>query len=199
MSESTGSSDKSASKSSEPKSKPKDSSSCDASTSKSAESAGDASTSKSAEGAGDASTSKSAESAGDASTSKSAESAGDGDGGKSAKESIGGQTDIHYGFFSSVRTPEYRSGWDDIWGKQDPGQSAKKGAKSRSNANSESKAGARPATANLTLADLPDDIRDGLVEAARRKMRKSRSSYDKLDASGLVDWTISVTVSGRRT
>ena len=175
MSESTGSSDKSASKSSEPKSKPKDSSSCDASTSKSAESAGDAS------------------------TSKSAESAGDGDGGKSAKESIGGQTDIHYGFFSSVRTPEYRSGWDDIWGKQDPGQSAKKGAKSRSNANSESKAGARPATANLTLADLPDDIRDGLVEAARRKMRKSRSSYDKLDASGLVDWTISVTVSGRRT
>ncbi len=163
MSESTGSSDKSASKSSEPKSKPKDSSSCDAS------------------------------------TSKSAESAGDGDGGKSAKESIGGQTDIHYGFFSSVRTPEYRSGWDDIWGKQDPGQSAKKGAKSRSNANSESKAGARPATANLTLADLPDDIRDGLVEAARRKMRKSRSSYDKLDASGLVDWTISVTVSGRRT
>ena len=34
------------------------------------------------------------------------------DAGKSARDSIGGKSDAHYGYFSSVRTPEYRSGWD---------------------------------------------------------------------------------------
>ncbi len=133
-------------------------------------------------------------SSGDSSTSKPAESGGDG--GKSAKESIGGAKDVHYGFFSSVRTPAYRSGWDDIWAKKDAGRPRRKGPKAA--AKIKSKTVPKPATVNLTIADLPDDVRDGLVEAARRKMRKSRSSYDKLDASGLVDWTISVTVNGRR-
>ncbi len=131
---------------------------------------------------------------GDASASKPAKS--DGDGGKSARESIGGAKDVHYGFFSSVRTPAYRSGWDDIWAKKDTRPARKKGANSTSK--TKSKTGAKPATVKLSISDLPDDLRDGLVEAARRKMRKSRSSYEKLDASGLVDWTISVTVNGRR-
>ena len=38
------------------------------------------------------------------------------EGGKSARESIGGKADVHYGYFSSVRSPAYRSGWDAIWG-----------------------------------------------------------------------------------
>lgn len=174
MSDSTSSGDKSSGKSST--SKPKDSGSGDAS----------ASTSKTKDGG-----------SGDTSASKPAESGGDG--GKSAKESVGGKSEVHYGFFSSVRTPAYRSGWDDIWGKEDAGRPGEKGAKARSKGNSKSKAGARPATVKLKIDHLPDDVRDGLVEAARRKMRKSRSSYDKLDASGVVDWTISVTVNGRRT
>ena len=130
----------------------------------------------------------------DAAASKPAKS--DGDGEKSARESIGGAKDVHYGFFSSVRTPAYRSGWDDIWAKKDTRPARKKGANSTSK--TKSKTGAKPATVKLSISDLPDDLRDGLVEAARRKMRKSRSSYEKLDASGLVDWTISVTVNGRR-
>ena len=40
------------------------------------------------------------------------------DAGKSARESAGGKADAHYGYFSSVRTPEYRSGWDSIWGSK---------------------------------------------------------------------------------
>jgi len=131
----------------------------------------------------------------DTSTSKSTES-GD-SGGKSAKESIGGATDIHYGFFSSVRTPAYRSGWDDIWAKKDARPARKKGANSTSK--NKSKTGAKPTTVNLTISDLPENLQESLVETARLKMRKSRSNYDKLDALGLVDWTISVTVNRRRT
>ena len=164
MSDSTSSTEKTSSKSSDSKSK--DSGSSDTSTSESTSSDAGKSTSS------------------------------DTDKGKSAKESIGGKSDIHYGFFSSVRTPEYRSGWDDIWGKNDAGKSGNKSAKARSNG--KSKSGAKPATVELTLADLPDDVQDGLIEVARRKMKKSRSSYDKLDASSKVDWTISVTVNGGR-
>ena len=39
-------------------------------------------------------------------------------GGKSAKESVGGAAVGHYGYFSNIKTPEYKSGWDDIWGKK---------------------------------------------------------------------------------
>ena len=127
---------------------------------------------------------------GDSSTSKSAENSGDGE--KSAKESVGGAKDVHYGFFSSVRTPAYRSGWDDIWAIKDARPAPKNGAKTTSK--SKSKSGVKPATVNLTISDLPEDVQDGLVEAARKHMKKSRSNYDKLDALGRVDWTISVTV-----
>ena len=37
---------------------------------------------------------------------------------KSSRESIGGSSAVHYGFFSNIKTPEYRSGWDDIWSKK---------------------------------------------------------------------------------
>ena len=49
-----------------------------------------------------------------------------GDGGKSARESIGGAAVGHYGYFSNIKTPEYKSGWDDIWGKKDSGSKKKK-------------------------------------------------------------------------
>ena len=172
MSESTGNSDKSTSKASDPKSK--DSGSSDSSTSKSTES-------------GDSGKSGDSGDSGNSGNS----------GGKSAKESIGGATDIHYGFFSSVRTPAYRSGWDEIWAKKEARPARKKGANSTSK--HKSKTGAKPTTVNLSISDLPENVQESLVETARLKMRKSRSNYDKLDALGLVDWTIDVTVNRRRT
>ncbi len=121
-----------------------------------------------------------------------------GEAGKSAKDSIGGASDIHYGFFSSVRTPEYRSGWDDIWSNEDGGRSRAKRATTNATSRSGPKAGPKPKTVELDIGDLPADIRDELVEAARKKMRRTRANYDKLEASGSVDWTISVTVNGGR-
>ncbi len=157
-------------------------------------SSGDKSTAKSS--ASKSKDSGSSDTSGESSTSKS--DGGGGDGAKSAKDSIGGAKDVHYGFFSSVRNPAYRSGWDDVWGKQD--DTDKKGQKrSRvTNARATSKTGAKPVTAALKIEDLPAEIRDGLVDAARKKMRRSRASFDKLDASGLVDWAISVTLNGER-
>ncbi len=138
----------------------------------------------------------SADTSGESSTSKSdGGDGGGGDGAKSARESVGGAKDIHYGFFSSVRNPAYRSGWDDVWGKHD--KKAKKPSRATT-AKAKSKAGAKPVTAALKIEDLPAEIRDGLVDAARKKMRRSRASFDKLDASGVVDWAISVTLNGER-
>jgi len=178
MSESTGNSDKSTSKASDSKSKDSDSKSKD-------------SDSKSKD-----SDSKSKDSgSSDSSTSKSTENGGSSE--KSAKESIGGATDIHYGFFSSVRTPAYRSGWDEIWAKKDTRPARKKGANLTSK--SKSKTGTKPTTVNLTISDFPENVQESLIETARLKMRKSRSNYDKLDALGLVDWTIGVAVNRRGT
>ena len=64
---------------------------------------------KSADKGGDAA--KSADKGGD--TAKSADKGGDA--GKSAKGSVGGASQVHYGYFSSVRSGAYRSGWDGIW------------------------------------------------------------------------------------
>ena len=134
----------------------------------------------------------------DSSTPKSTESGDSGNsGGKSAKESIGGATDIHYGFFSSVRTPAYRSGWDEIWAKKEARPARKKSA--NTTPKHKSKTGAKPTIVNLSISDLPENVQESLVETARLKMRKSRSNFDKLDALGLVDWTIDVTVNRRRT
>ena len=156
----------------------------------------DKSTSKASDSKSKDSDSKSKDSgSSDSSTSKSTENGDSSE--KSAKESIGGATDIHYGFFSSVRTPAYRSGWDEIWAKKEARPARKKGANSTSK--NKSKTGAKPTTVNLSISDFPENVQEGLVETARLKMRKSRSNYDKLDALGLVDWTIDVTVNRRRT
>ena len=182
MSESKSSSGKSSGKSSS--SKAKDSGTSEAKDSGTSE-AQDSGTSKAKDsGSGDSSGATASDSGGEA--------------GKSAKDSIGGASDIHYGFFSSVRTPEYRSGWDDIWSNEDGGRSRAKRATTKATSRSGPKAGPKPKTVELDIGDLPADIRDELVEAARKKMRRTRASYDKLEASGSVDWTISVTVNGGR-
>ena len=66
--------------------------------------------------------SKPAEAASKSDTAKTSSTApatnGTGAAGKSSKESVGGASAVHYGFFSNVKTPEYRAGWDEIWSKK---------------------------------------------------------------------------------
>ena len=52
-----------------------------------------------------------------------------------------------------------------------------------------------------TLPQIFEQIRVFATQSieARQKMKKSRSTYDELDASGLVDWTIGVAVNRRGT
>lgn len=99
-----------------------------------------------------------------------------GGGGKSARESVGGTKEVHYGYFSNVRTPEYKSGWESIWGRGKPAAGRK----------------ARPGAVRIQIDidDLPEEARRGLVEAARGKLKRSRLSYESRAAAGAVSWRI---------
>ena len=117
--------------------------------------------------------------------------------GKSAREAIGGKEGVHYGYFSSVRTPAYRSGWDSIWGSQDGSNGADGEAASRGRAPKRAaKARKRrePITLSLDLDALPPSLKDGLVEIARAELRKSRVSYERRDKAGAIDWRITCRV-----
>ena len=104
---------------------------------------------------------------------------------KSARDSVGGKKEVHYGYFSNVKTPEFRSGWDSIWGA------------SKANGARRERAAARPARAKspvrLTLAfdDLPEAVRDELREAAGQALKaQSRLSLARRERAGAVSWTI---------
>ena len=120
------------------------------------------------------------------------------EGGKSARESIGGKSDVHYGYFSSVRTPAYRSGWDAIWGSGNGknGESGEDEAPRRRAASRRSKPRRRrdPITVTLDLDALPTSLREGLVEIARAELKKSRVSYERRDKAGAIDWRITCRV-----
>ena len=121
------------------------------------------------------------------------------DAGKSARESIGGKTDVHYGYFSSVRTPAYRSGWDAIWGSKN-GESDEDGAEAWSGRSAAPAHAAKPRkrrspiTLTLDLDELPPPLKDGLVAIARAELKKSRVSYERRDKAGAVDWNITCRV-----
>lgn len=104
-----------------------------------------------------------------------------GEGGKSARESIGGSKDVHYGYFSSVRTPEYRSGWDAIWGKKSKKKSPAKAKRAKG-----------PVELDLEFDKLPPELRDGLMEHARKKLRRTPAGFKKSQENGDVEWTLSV-------
>ncbi|MDE0059345.1 MAG: hypothetical protein OXI22_18125 [Defluviicoccus sp.] len=104
---------------------------------------------------------------------------------KSARESVGGKTEVHYGYFSNVKTPEYRSGWDSIWGGSKPNGAGRE------------RATARPARAKspvrLTLAfdDLPEAVQDELRSAAGAALKEqSRLDLARRERVGAVSWTI---------
>lgn len=122
------------------------------------------------------------------SSSSSSTSAGD----KSSRESVGGAGAVHYGFFSNIKSPEYKSGWDDIWGNEKPSGKNSTGKKAP-----QKKAAARktasikePVLVNLSLSDLPAAIQEELVSVARTKLKKSRLSYDSREKKGAVSWRI---------
>ena len=116
--------------------------------------------------------------------------------GKSARESAGGTADAHYGYFSSVRTPAYRSGWDDIWGNGNgtngAGEDEAPGQRRAARASRPAKARKRrdPITVTLDLDALPPSLKNALVELARAELKKSRVSYERRDKAGAIDWRI---------
>ena len=104
---------------------------------------------------------------------------------KSSRESVGGKTEVHYGYFSNVKTPEYRSGWDSIWGARTENGERKNGSATKR---------ARPKTpVRLTLAfdDLPEAVRDELRKAAGAALKaNARLDFARRDEAGAVSWSI---------
>lgn len=77
-------------------------------------------------------------------------------------------------FFSSVRTDEYRSGWDSVFGK------TKTPSRRRKNSH----------VVELSLADLTEEERTVLLGAAKRKARGRRVSLERAAKNGELGWTI---------
>ena len=104
---------------------------------------------------------------------------------KSARDSIGGKTEVHYGYFSNVRTPEYRSGWDSIWGGGEtngarPKRAAPRPARAKS-----------PVRLTLDFDDLPEAAQDALRKAAEAALKaNSRLSLARREKAGAVSWSI---------
>ena len=119
-------------------------------------------------------------SSGTKSTSSSADSSG-----KSAKDSVGGAAVGHYGYFSNIKSPEYKSGWDDIWGKKKKSDGKKKTAGEKSTPKPRA-----PFVVSLDFEDLPKGVRDGLADAVRDQLKKKRISYDTRAKKGEVDWKL---------
>jgi len=118
------------------------------------------------------------------------ESSSGGEAGKSARESVGGAAVGHYGYFSNIKTPEYKSGWDDIWGGKKSG-GAKKKAPAKKKAAPKRK---EPRVVAFDFEDLPADLQAGLADAARAQLKKSRINYAARDKAGAVTWRIECTV-----
>jgi len=116
-------------------------------------------------------------------------SGGSSEGGKSARESIGGAAVGHYGYFSNIKTPEYKSGWDDIWGNKKSG--GKKKAAAKPKAAPKAKA---PRVVSFDFEDLPADLQAALAKEARAQFKKARVNYDARDKAGAVTWRIDCTV-----
>ena len=102
--------------------------------------------------------------------------------GKSSKESIGGASSVHYGFFSNIKTPEYRSGWDDIWSKN------KKAKKTRS------VKGRQPKTVSIKFNELPTAVQQGLIDAAKSELKNSRINYSNRVKRNKISWQIKCNV-----
>lgn len=99
----------------------------------------------------------------------------------SPKKSSSGSRPISH--FSSVTTPEYRSGWADIFGSKEKAAPSKK-AKPK-----------LPASLSISWDDLDADGQTALEAIARKLAKKKRLNYNKLEANGQIDWHISCEIS----
>jgi cobalamin biosynthesis Mg chelatase CobN len=97
------------------------------------------------------------------------------------KKSSSGSRPISH--FSSVTTPEYRSGWADIFGPKGKAAPSKK-AKPK-----------LPASLSISWDDLDADGQAALEAIARKLAKKKRLNYNKLEANGQIDWHISCEIS----
>ena len=131
-------------------------------------------------GKSSSSESKSSSSESKSSSSESKSSSSEGSGGKSARESVGGVSDVHYGYFSSVRNKKYRSGWEAIWGKEN-----KKKSTTRVKG---------PIDIDLNFDDLPEELQSGLAESVRKKLRRTPNGFRKLQEARALEWQISVRI-----
>ena len=131
-----------------------------------------------------------------ASESSSSSGSSSGEAGKSSRESVGGAKTGHYGFFSNIKTPEYKSGWDDIWGKKKKGSGGRKkaAASGKSAKNTPKKMPKQPVTVEIAFDDLPEEARAALAAAAGKALKASRISYDRRDKAGAVSWRIACEV-----
>tara|TARA_B100000686_G_scaffold353640_1_gene460102 strand:+ start:1843 stop:2259 length:417 start_codon:yes stop_codon:yes gene_type:complete len=116
-------------------------------------------------------------------SSSSSGSSSNGGGGKSQRDSIGGSKEVHYGYFSSVRTPEYRNGWEAIWGK-----------KSKKSSGGKAKKPTGPVELNIEFDTLPENLQEALMEHARKKLRRSPKGFKKLQETNAIDWSLSVRI-----
>ena len=112
--------------------------------------------------------------------SKSDSSTASSGGGKSSRDSIGGSKEVHYGYFSSVRTPEYRSGWGRNFGARNPRRNPRQNRKPRPKARS---------ILTLSSTNYRPTWRDGLMEHARKKLRRTPAGFKKLQEAGDIEWT----------
>ena len=98
---------------------------------------------------------------------------------KSSRESVGGPGAVHYGFFSNIKTPEYRSGWDDIWSKKQNKPRKK-----------------QTVSVNFSFQNLPKDVQSALVDAARKELKKVRVNFDNREKKGEIVWHLKCEVKG---
>ena len=103
--------------------------------------------------------------------------------GKSARESVGGAAVGHYGFFSNIKTPEYKSGWDDIWGKK-----KKNRAKEVTKNLNKTKPG--ETIILLKYEDLSAPLKKGLEEVVRKKLKKTSLKFDGKQHKAKFSWEI---------
>ena len=101
--------------------------------------------------------------------------------GRSAKESVGGSSAVHYGYFSNVKSEEYRSGWDTIWRDGKPGTKKTKRTKQHTR---------ERLNIAFSMDSLPEHVKEALIDAARAQLKKSRVNYDNRAKSGTVKWRI---------
>ncbi len=109
--------------------------------------------------------------------------------GKSQKETIS-TSDVHYGYFSSVRTPAYRSGWDAIYGQKQPGKRTRPTVKASKQATKRATI-KPPITVELDIDSLPEDLKRALENQVKIQLKPKRLNYDKKQSGGSVRWNIS--------